>query len=67
MIKEVNENAVVLTTSHLAPKNEGGGTNLSADNTDLNTTLNKGDSVKLSTQTMDQGTSYTFTLNEIIL
>jgi len=49
----------------LAPRKEGTGIDLGGDYSNLETTLSKGDSVSFSTQTMDGGTHYTLTLNEI--
>jgi hypothetical protein len=64
-IKEIQDDSVVLITSHLASGESGAGIDLTKDYSHLESVLEIGESVEFSTQTMDAGISYTISLTSI--
>lgn len=66
IIGSITENSLLLVSSHLSPRNEGSGINLSGDFSNLQTTVLVGQTAKFSTQTMDAGTHISITLLDIV-
>lgn len=64
MVKDISEGSITLVTSNLAPSAKGAGIDLGKNFSKLETVIKKGESFRFSTQTMDGGDSYTFTLTE---
>jgi hypothetical protein len=65
-VKDIRDNYIVLLTSRLAPREKGKGVNLKEDFSGLETEIKKGESRSFSTQTLDAGSSFVFTLVDII-
>jgi hypothetical protein len=65
-IEDVLKDHIILVTSGLALRKEGTGINLGGDFKNLQTEIKLGESVKFTTQSMDGGDTYTFTLSEIV-
>jgi hypothetical protein len=65
VIKDINNDTILLSTTGLAPRKEGSGINLKGNFSGLETVLKKGESTKFTTQTMDAGVNFTISLVEI--
>ncbi len=65
-VEDILEDHILLVTSGLAPKKEGAGINLRGDFRNFQTKIKLGESAKFTTQSMDGGDTYTFSLLKIV-
>ena len=65
-VEDVLEDHLILVTNGLAPTKDGGGISLRGDFRNFQTKIRLGESAKFTTQSMDGGDTYTFSLLEIV-